>query len=85
MCSCRTPPSGGGGRGLRVQDDAGAVLHLSALEGGVSLLQVLDHRQQPSSDALTRLPELSVAFCSIYETQSADDDDDEDDIKAQTI
>lgn len=54
------PPSGSGGSqslsSLGIQNDTGAVLHFSALEGGVSLLQVLDHRQQPGSDALTRLP-----------------------------
>lgn len=40
---------------LGMQNDTGAVLIFSALDGGVSLLQILDHRQQPSSNALTWL------------------------------
>lgn len=50
---------------LGIQDDTGAVLLFSALEGGMSLLQIFYHRQQPSGDALTRLHELNVAFGAI--------------------
>lgn len=38
---------------LGIQNDTGAVLFFSALESGVSLLQILYHRQQPSCNALT--------------------------------
>ncbi len=74
-CWCWAPPAGSGESQsmwcLGIQNDASAVLHFSALEGGVSLLQILDHRQQPSRDTLTWLHPLSFAFCSIYETKGA--------------
>lgn len=55
---------------LGIQDDTGGVLLFSALEGGVSLLQILYDGQQPSSDTVTWLQRLNVAFCTIYETGS---------------
>lgn len=49
--------------GLGLQNDAGALVLFFALEGGVCLLQIVDHGQQPRSDALmARLRQLSVSF-----------------------
>lgn len=49
--------------GLGLQNDAGALVLFFALEGGVCLLQIVDHGQQPRSDALmARLHWLSVSF-----------------------
>lgn len=53
---------------LGIHDDTGVLL-FSALEGGVSLLEILDHPQEPSGDALTRLHERHDAFCTVYKTR----------------
>lgn len=54
-----------------VRNDTGAVLIFRALKGGVSPLQILDNRQQPSSSAQTRLCQMNVAFCAICGTEGA--------------
>lgn len=55
---------------LGIQNDTGGVLFLFVLKGGVSLLQSLYHRQQPSSNTLTWLHQLNVTLRAICKTQT---------------
>lgn len=49
-----------------MSNDTGAVMLLPELEGGVSLLQVLDDRHQSGCGALTQMLSLNIAFSTIY-------------------
>lgn len=57
---------------LGIENDTGGVLFFSVLEGDVSLLQILNHHQQPSSHTLTWLHKLRDGFCSICSTEKKD-------------
>lgn len=48
------------------QDEAASLLSFPLLEGGMGLLQIQNHPQQPSRCSLPVLQELPATVCSIW-------------------